>query len=101
LIRKDVFDNSQARSSPTSTSWSAQFYYPEWDALLGEFANLKAGDQVSWRRDMDTFFRPKDAVHDHRPLPEGFGGFVDDIEDIQQVLQNAIAELHKEAGISG
>jgi hypothetical protein len=96
LLRKDFFDaNAHNGSQPSKTEWYAQFYYPEWDSLLGEFGSLKPGEQVSWPRDMNSFFIPPMATGDLRPLPKGFGGFMKEAEQIQILLQAAIERLEE------
>lgn len=95
LVRKDYYPAEGAYTStlPFSTLWMAQFYYPEWDTLLAEFGNLKPGEEVSWKRDMDTFFIPANATDDLRPLPKGFGGFMREVEEVQVLLNRAIGSL--------
>ncbi|ETN42070.1 uncharacterized protein HMPREF1541_04009 [Cyphellophora europaea CBS 101466] len=96
IVRKDMFDaGAQSGTNPSKTLWYAQYYYPEWDTLLGEFGNLKPGEEVSWPRKMETFFIPGMARNDHRPLPKGFNGFFSEVEEIQSLLQKAIQTLEE------
>lgn len=95
LIRKDTFVGSQSGKKPTFTTWSAQYYYPEWDNLLGEFGDLQPGDAVSWDKRMKTFFIPRDAFDDTRPLPRGFEKFTEEIGEIQKCLQMAITTIEQ------
>lgn len=100
LLRKDFFDaNAMSGSRPSKTEWYAQYYYPEWDTLMGEFSNLKPGEQVSWPRDMNTFFIPPMAADDNRALPKGFGGFMKEAHQIQTLLQNSIEQLERNTAI--
>lgn len=101
LIRKDIFEAGAVdQSIPSKTEWSAHYYYPEWDSLLGEFGNLKGGDQVTWERSMQSFFIPILAKNDLRPLPKTFGGFMNEAEQLQIILHNAIELLESQATVN-
>ena len=99
LSRRDEFNAKDSGKEPSRTMWFAQYYYPEWDSLLGEFGNLKPGDKVSWPRKLDTFFIPERAIDDTRPLPKGVKGFLNEIEAVQECLQSAIEQLPAKRGL--
>lgn len=93
LVRRDTFVGAQSGKTPTETMWFAQYYYPEWDTLFGDFGNLKPGDPVPWSKRLETFFPPDGHYSDNpKPLPS-FRKFVDEIHDIQKCLQKAIGIL--------
>jgi hypothetical protein len=50
LRRKDVYDVRPGLDggTPVRTDWHALYYYPEWDNLTSEFANIKPGENVKW-----------------------------------------------------
>jgi hypothetical protein len=93
LIRRDTFRGIQSGKTPTESEWLAHYYYPEWDTLLGEFGNLEPGDQVSWKKSLETFFPPENRSSDiQKPLPS-FKKFVQEISEAQKCLQKAIGIL--------
>jgi len=96
LRRKDIYDEApgQASAVPIDTEWTAAYYYHEWDNLYGTFAYLKPGQDVGWERDLATFFPEGMAEDDARALPRGgFKSFMREIEEIQDLLGNAIDNL--------
>ncbi|KIX04295.1 uncharacterized protein Z518_05162 [Rhinocladiella mackenziei CBS 650.93] len=96
LRRKDVYDERPGRRSPgpIRSSWHALYYYPEWDNLLGEFATVKPGEDVSWVKSAATFF-PESNNDDGRALPQGFKNFITEVEEIQDLLAEAISKVAK------
>ncbi|EXJ84785.1 hypothetical protein A1O3_05457 [Capronia epimyces CBS 606.96] len=96
LRRKELYDERQVQysSSPVETRWHALYYYPEWDNLMGEFGTLKPGEDVSWPISVATFF-PESGVADGRALPQGFKNFINEVEEIQDLLAEAIAQVAK------
>jgi len=94
LRRKDVYDERAGTRSPgpAETRWHALYYYPEWDNLMGEFANIKPGEDISWAKSVATFF-PESGDSDGRALPQGFKKFLAEVEEIQDLLAEAIGKL--------
>lgn len=94
LRRKEVYDDrmGQYSSSPVATRWHALYYYPEWDNLMGEFGMLKPGEDVSWAKSVATFF-PESGIDDGRALPQGFKKFINEVEEIQDLLAEAISRI--------
>ena len=93
LRRKDMYDETPGHSSslPISTQWSAAYYYPEWDFLLGQLAGLDPGEQPNWPLELPTFFRDSPNVE----RPDGFRKFMREVEEIQDLLADAVANLPK------
>ncbi|KAL2407912.1 hypothetical protein ABEF95_014960 [Exophiala dermatitidis] len=101
LRRKEVYDDriTQYSPHPVETKWHALYYYPEWDNLMGEFANVQAGEDVTWVRSVATFF-PEGGVDDGRALPLGFKKFVSEVEELQDLLAKAMNQIAAGAGTS-
>ena len=93
LQRKDEYDELHKRSNPNRSTWSAVYYYPEWDNILGEFASLQSGEEVPWKRNLDTFFMDPKAAYDSRALPRSFDTFMEEVGEISELLQGAIDRL--------
>lgn len=93
IRRRDVYDETPGQSSaiPTSTHWTAAYYYPEWDNLLGELAYLQPGEEAEWTRALPTFFPDSADVE----RPDGFRKFMREVEEIQDLLGDAILQLPK------
>jgi hypothetical protein len=90
LRRKDVYDvrPGLAGGTPVRTDWHALYYYPEWDNLTSEFASVKPGEDVTWDKSAATFFPESASKWD--PLPKGFKNFINEVEEIQDLLAKAI-----------
>ena len=89
--RVDEFPQRHGEPSavPVRTEWRANYYYQEWDNLMAQFANIEAGNDVDWSRDISTFF-PKIINEDHpRSLPQGFRNFMKEVEEVQVLLDDA------------
>ena len=99
LRRKDVYDETVGRYNaiPVSTSWYGLYYYSEWDNLLGEFANVNPGEDISWEKSVATFF-PESNNDDGKALPQGFKSFITEVEEIQDLLTEGIGRLAKGKG---
>ncbi|KAK4938938.1 hypothetical protein LTR10_020686 [Elasticomyces elasticus] len=93
--RKDVYDERPGRKSPgpIETRWHALYYYPEWDNLMGQFATVKPGEDITWTKSVATFFPESDKTG--RALPQGFKNFITEVEEIQDLLAEAIGKLAK------
>lgn len=91
LRRKDIYDERPGKNSPApvETRWHAVYYYPEWDNLMGEFANVRPGEDITWAKAVATFF-PESNLNDGRALPRGFKNFITEVEEIQDLLAEAI-----------
>ncbi|KAJ9613024.1 hypothetical protein H2200_002965 [Cladophialophora chaetospira] len=98
LRRKDTYDLRPGRESgtPVETRWHALYYYPEWDNLMGEFASIKPGEDVQWVKSVATFF--PEAADEWSALPRGFKNFMNEVEEIQDLLAEAIGRLAKGKG---
>ena len=94
LTREDEYLETRYNSSckPPQVSWSASYYYPEWDNLLGEYAYLQPGAEVEWQRSLETFF--PDATASVKP--RGLKKFMKEVAEIQEILS---AEM--ENGVDG
>lgn len=95
LRRKDVYDEREGRKSPgpIETRWHALYYYPEWDNLMGQFATVKPGEDINWTKSVATFFPESDKMG--LALPQGFKNFITEVEEIQDLLAEAISKLAK------
>ncbi|KAI1615112.1 hypothetical protein EDD37DRAFT_609012 [Exophiala viscosa] len=95
LRRKDVYDEAPGLRSPgpKETRWHALYYYPEWDNLMGQFATVKPGEDITWTKSVATFFPESDKMG--RALPQGFKNFITEVEEIQDLLAEAIGKLAK------
>jgi hypothetical protein len=84
ITRRDEYPEApgQSRPNPESTTWSASYYYPEWDNLLGEYAYLEPGQQVSWQPYLQTFFPEEKTA----PKSAGFKRFIKEVEELQNLL---------------
>jgi len=92
--RTDYFPQQFGEPSavPVRTEWRANYYYQEWDNLMAQFANIEAGQDVEWSRDISTFF-PKVIDEDYpKSLPEGFRNFMKEVEEIQVLLDQALEQ---------
>lgn len=91
IRRTDTFPQNvgQVDALPRSIVWTGHYYYEEWDRLMSQFGNIRAGDDVEWRRDLTTFF-PK-VVDEEYPtmLPVGWRKFMDEVEEIRGLLAKA------------
>jgi len=87
---------SAREGSPVDTKWHAVYYYPEWDNLLGEFASIKAGEDVNWIKSVATFF--PEGGDQWTALPQGFKNFITEVEEIQDLLAEAISRVAKGKG---
>jgi hypothetical protein len=95
LRRKDIYDLRPGRESgsPVETRWHALYYYPEWDNLMGEFASVKPGEDVKWIKSVATFF--PEGGDQWTALPQGFKKFINEVEEIQDLLALAIDRVAK------
>lgn len=93
LQRKDIYEERSKTATPVQSFWSARYYYPEWDNILGEFASLRPGEEVPWPRKLGTFFIDPKATQDFRALPKGFDAFMREVGEISALLQDAIDRL--------
>ena len=91
LRRTDVYDETPEYASavPERSTWTANYYYPDWDNLLGEFAYIKPGGEVTWHRQMSSLF--PDSADAKRP--DGFRRFLREVYEIQDLLGNALNQL--------
>ncbi|KAK5939219.1 hypothetical protein PMZ80_008522 [Knufia obscura] len=92
--RVDIFSQQFGEPSPVPqrTEWHANYYYQEWDNLMAQFANIEAGQDVDFTRDILTFF-PKVVDEDYpKSLPQGFKNFMKEVEEIQLLLSQALGE---------
>jgi len=100
LRRKDVYDYTPGKRSSVlqESRWHATYYYPEWDNLMGQFANVKPGENVRWAKTISTFF-PEDeddaGWETGLALPQGFQSFINEVEEVQELLADAIGRLAK------
>ncbi|KAK5085909.1 hypothetical protein LTR05_005198 [Lithohypha guttulata] len=95
IRRTDTFPQNAGEASavPASIEWTAVYYYEEWDRLMAQFANIRPGEDVEWKRDLTTFF-PKVVDEDHPTmLPAGYKKFMDEVEEIQALLTRATEAL--------
>ena len=93
LQRKDIYSEHEKTATPLRSIWTARYYYPEWDNIMGEFASLKPGEEVRWARNLGTFFVDPKAAYDSRVLPRGFEAFMEEIQELSALLQEAIEKL--------
>lgn len=103
IRRTDTFPQTagQVDALPRSIVWTAHYCYEEWDRLMSQFGNIKAGDDVEWRRDLTTFF-PKVVDEEHpTTLPAGWRKFMDEVEDIQKLLTRANEEMTDGQAVDG
>ena len=98
LRRKDTYDLRPGRESgsPVETRWHALYYYPEWDNLMSEFASVKPGEDVKWIKSVATFF--PEGGDQWTALPQGFKNFINEVEEIQDLLAEAISRVAKGKG---
>ncbi len=98
LRRKDTYDLRPGResASPMETRWHALYYYPEWDNLMGGFASVKPGEDVEWVKSVATFF--PEGGDQWSALPKGFKNFMNEVEEIQDLLAEAIGRVAKGKG---
>ncbi|ETI21095.1 hypothetical protein G647_07439 [Cladophialophora carrionii CBS 160.54] len=98
LRRKDTYDlrPGTENNSPLETRWHALYYYPEWDNLMGEFANIRPGEDVKWAKSVATFF--PESGDQWTALPMGFKNFMNEVEEIQDLLAEAINRLTNRKG---
>lgn len=98
LRRKDTYNVRQGQESggPIDTRWHALYYYPEWDRLMGDFASIKPGEDVEWVKSAATFF--PEGGDEWSALPRGFKTFITEVEEIQDLLAEAIRRVAKGKG---
>lgn len=98
LRRKDVYEYGPGRRAGLlhGSRWHAIYYYPEWDNLMSEFASLKPGETVKWFKTATTFF-PEDEGDSGLALPKGFKNFMAEVEDVQDLLAEAISQIARDA----
>ena len=97
LRRKDTYDLRPGREgSSVETRWHALYYYPEWDNLMGDFASIKPGEDVKWVKSVATFF--PEGGDQWTALPQGFKNFINEVEEIQDLLAEAIGRVAKGKG---
>lgn len=96
LRRKDVYAYTPGKQTNVlqESRWHAMYYYPEWDNLMGQFANVKPGESVRWVKAIATFF-PEDGEDTGLALPQGFQNFITEVEEVQDLLAEAIGRLAK------
>ena len=98
LRRKDTYDLRPGRdtSGPIESRWHALYYYPEWDNLMGDFASIKPGEDVKWVKSVATFF--PEGGDQWTALPLGFKTFINEVEEIHDLLAEAIRRVAKGKG---
>jgi hypothetical protein len=101
LQRKDIYNEQPKTSTPMESRWTARYYYPEWDNLMGHFASVEPGEEVPWARTLSTFFIDPKATHDARALPKGFDGFIKEVQKISRLLQTAMERLPEGEATNG
>ncbi|KEF54090.1 uncharacterized protein A1O9_09885 [Exophiala aquamarina CBS 119918] len=96
LRRKDIYTYTPGKQTSVlqESRWHAIYYYPEWDNLMGQFANVKPGENVRWVKTLATFF-PEDEEDTGLALPKGFQNFITEVEEVQDRLAEAISLLAK------
>jgi hypothetical protein len=94
VMRKDIYPQMymQKQATPTFTKWEASYYYPAWDSILGEFASIESGQEVSWTRELSTLFGdPNDPMGCRvKGIPRGFNVFMEELSEISGILQEAM-----------
>ncbi|KIV93631.1 hypothetical protein PV10_04831 [Exophiala mesophila] len=95
LRRKDTFDTEGGALPREPSKWHAFYYYQEWDNLMSELASARPGEEVSWGKSVATFF-PENGEDEGLALPKGFQSFMDEVEDVQRLLAEAISKLANE-----
>ncbi|RMZ84761.1 hypothetical protein DV737_g1032, partial [Chaetothyriales sp. CBS 132003] len=102
LQRKDIYDEQGVTSStPISSVWAGKYYYPEWDTLMDDFANLRPGEPVRWAMGLSGFFLDRKGAGTNgvwtgganRRLPKGFRTWLKEIEKIQALLAEGIERV--------
>lgn len=102
IAREDVYETELFQSSPPKpeSKWTASFYYLKWVNDLGEFAYKKHGERPSWEQSLSTFFPEVDdeEVAAAAPAPprkktRGPRNFLDEIEEVKNILWEAITSL--------
>jgi hypothetical protein len=96
LRRKDIYSHSVGHTStkPIDSRWHGLYYYPEWDNLMGQFANARPGEDVEWHKSLATFF-PESGEDMGLALPKGFKNCMAEVEQIQDLLKEAINKCAK------
>ncbi|RMZ76471.1 hypothetical protein DV738_g4898, partial [Chaetothyriales sp. CBS 135597] len=106
LQRKDIYDEQGLTSStPGSSVWVGKYYYPEWDNLMDDFANLRPGEPVKWTMGLAGFFLDRKGTGasgggsggTSRRLPKGFRTWLKEIEEIQALLVEGIERIEASA----
>ncbi|EXJ74978.1 uncharacterized protein A1O5_01674 [Cladophialophora psammophila CBS 110553] len=99
LRRKDTYDELPGRESPAPAEikWHALYYYPHWDSLMGEYASVKPGEDIHWVKSVTTFI-PEGGEQYGPALPKGFKNFISEVEEIQDILAEAIRRVVKGKG---
>lgn len=90
--RTDTFNARSGESSPIAerTEWTAAYYYAGWDSLLSDFANIDPGQDVEWKRNLETFFPKIEDEDNPRVLPHGFKTFMKEVDQLQTLISKAI-----------
>lgn len=96
IQRKDIYPQSdQMRAFPIRSDWSAKYYYPEWDNILGQFASLEPGQDITWPRKLSTLFgdarNPMDCKL--KGVPAGFKSFIEEVLEISAFLHDGMQAL--------
>ena len=90
LRRRDVYSvGVTGASKDIRSDWSALYYYREWDNDMGQFADLKPGQDVDFQRSVTRFFP---AGTDEKQ-EAGLKRFTNEIEELQILLAICIDEL--------
>ncbi|RMD43824.1 hypothetical protein DV735_g1289, partial [Chaetothyriales sp. CBS 134920] len=107
LQRKDIYaEQGLTSSTPVSSVWAGKYYYPEWDTLMDDFANLKPGEPVKWTMGLAGFFLDGKATSTgprgwaagpSRPLPKGFRTWLKEIGEIQALVAEGIERIEASA----
>ncbi|KKY23862.1 hypothetical protein UCRPC4_g02675 [Phaeomoniella chlamydospora] len=96
IMRSDTFTTDPMKTIRSFEQSTFAFYIfdPEWDVSLAEFGHLKAGQDVSWKRDLNTFFpKPWDTQSEltqPTDLNAGFHAFLELVEKVAGQLRHAI-----------
>jgi len=93
LRREDVYEEGNPSATPVKSDWTAAYYYPEWDNLLSQFGYIRPGENVDWVKSIATFFPDSRDADDSRSLPKGLKVFMQEVEQIQDLLSIAMADL--------
>ena len=91
IARSDVFsiNNTTSRRNFERSDFDIFMFDPDWDSNMSEFAVLRAGEDVSWKRVLNTFF-PKPFGIASEDLRAGFYHFLDVVEGVTHNLRQAM-----------